>query len=138
MSLQPHVRYRGQLVSITDVCCRPSTSRPSNEERATVHKVVFPRAGVFVRHLGHDKAVANPNHVLFFNANEPCRVSHPVPGGGDCTVYVFSTDTIVGALGHYEPAVRDHPEKPTAKRLREIAGMTRALRAPRTRNRLTL
>jgi AraC family transcriptional regulator len=34
-----------------------------------------------VRHLGNDQAVAEANQVLFFNATEGYRVSHPVPGG---------------------------------------------------------
>jgi AraC family transcriptional regulator len=36
---------------------------------------------VYVRHLGHDQAVAEANQVLFFNATDGYRVSHPVPGG---------------------------------------------------------
>jgi len=74
--------------------------------------VVFPRAGVFVKHTGNDKAVADPNHVLFFNANEPYRVSHPVSGGDDCTSFVFSTEALVEVLSLHEPTVRDHPQKP--------------------------
>ena len=31
--------------------------------------------------MGRDAAVAEANQVLFFNAGEPYRVSHPVPGG---------------------------------------------------------
>jgi hypothetical protein len=42
---------------------------------------VFPYRGVYVRHLGLDQAVAEANQVLFFNAGEGYRVSHPVPGG---------------------------------------------------------
>jgi AraC family transcriptional regulator len=110
--LQSHARYRGPLVSITDVRCRPSTSHPSGEERASAHEVVFPRAGVFVRHAGRRRAVADPNHVLFFNAAEPYRVSHPASGGDDCTCFVFSTETLVEVLGAYEPAINDHPERP--------------------------
>jgi AraC-like DNA-binding protein len=43
--------------------------------------MVFPYRGVYVRHLGHNQAVAEANQVLFFNAAEGYRVSHPVPGG---------------------------------------------------------
>jgi len=43
--------------------------------------LVFPYRGVYVRHLGDDPAVAEANQVLFFNAFEGYRVSHPVPGG---------------------------------------------------------
>src|SRR5205807_2042155 len=42
---------------------------------------VFSYRGAFVRHLGRDEAVAEANQVLFFNAFEGYRVSHPVPGG---------------------------------------------------------
>jgi AraC-like DNA-binding protein len=34
-----------------------------------------------MRHLGQDQAVAEANQVLFFNATEGYRISHPVPGG---------------------------------------------------------
>jgi hypothetical protein len=67
---------------------------------------------VFVKHTGNDKAVADPNHVLFFNANEPYRISHPVSGGDDCTSFVFSTEALVEALSQHEPTGRDHPQKP--------------------------
>jgi AraC family transcriptional regulator len=34
-----------------------------------------------MRHLGNDQAVAEANQVIFFNAAEGYRISHPVPGG---------------------------------------------------------
>ncbi|HKC63287.1 MAG TPA: AraC family transcriptional regulator [Pyrinomonadaceae bacterium] len=109
---QSDVRYRGSLVSITDIRCRPSACGLSGEEYASVHEVVFPRAGVFVKHVGHRRAVADPNHVLFFNAGEPYSVSHPVPGGDDCTCFVFSDETLMDVLCSYDRAARDHPERP--------------------------
>ena len=45
--LQSNVRYRGCLVSVTDVCCRPSTCRLSGEEQTATPEMVFPRTGVF-------------------------------------------------------------------------------------------
>jgi len=42
---------------------------------------VFAYRGVYVRHVGHDQAVAEANQVLFFNATEGYRISHPVEGG---------------------------------------------------------
>src|SRR6266516_2447401 len=56
--------------------------------------------------------VADSNHVLFFNPNEPYRVTHPVSGGDDCTSFVFSTDILLEALAVYEPQSYDQPEKP--------------------------
>jgi AraC-like DNA-binding protein len=43
--------------------------------------LVFAYRGVYVRHVGHDQAVAEANQVLFFNATEGYRISHPVEGG---------------------------------------------------------
>jgi len=43
--------------------------------------LVFPYRGVYVRHVGHEQAVGEANQVLFFNAFEGYRISHPVPGG---------------------------------------------------------
>jgi AraC-like DNA-binding protein len=110
--LHSHVRYCSDVVSIADVRCRPSTNRPSAEEQTTLHEVVFPRAGVFVRHIGREEHVADSNHVLFFNPNAPYRVTHPVTGGDDCTSFVFSTDILLDAFAVYEPQVYDQPEKP--------------------------
>ena len=61
--------------------CQGSCQQQSAEEFATSTHLVFPYRGVFVRHLGNDQAVAEANQVLFFNAAEGYRVSHPVPGG---------------------------------------------------------
>jgi AraC family transcriptional regulator len=68
-------------VTIRDVCCKGSCPHKSAEEYATHTQLVFPYRGVYVRHLGHDQAVAEANQVLFFNATDGYRVSHPVPGG---------------------------------------------------------
>ena len=68
-------------IAIHDVCCQGSCRHQSAEECTAATQVVFPYRGVYVRHLGQDQAVAEANQVLFFNAAEGYRVSHPVPGG---------------------------------------------------------
>jgi AraC family transcriptional regulator len=68
-------------ITIRDVYCRGSCRYDSTEEFAAATELVFPYRGVYVRHLGHDQAVAEANQVLFFNAAEGYRVSHPVAGG---------------------------------------------------------
>jgi AraC-like DNA-binding protein len=72
---------KSPTVTVRDVCCQGSCWHQSAEECATATELVFPYRGVYVRHLGHDQAVAEANQVLFFNATEGYRVSHPVPGG---------------------------------------------------------
>src|SRR3979490_3186944 len=68
-------------IAIHDVWCQGSCRHQSAEECTAATQVVFPYRGVYVRHLGQNQAVAEANQVLFFNAAEGYRVSHPVPGG---------------------------------------------------------
>jgi AraC family transcriptional regulator len=71
-------------VTLTDVCCEHSLQGKSAEEHATTAHLVFPYRGIFVRHLAGDDALAQSGQLLFFNAAESYRVSHPLPGGDDC------------------------------------------------------
>jgi hypothetical protein len=79
-----------QLVSIRDVLCEGRCRHHSEEESTSAVHMVFPYRGIYVRHLGADDAVAEANQVLFFNATEGYRVSHPVPGGDACLSLVIS------------------------------------------------
>jgi len=72
---------KSPTVSIRDVFCQGSCRDQSAEEHATATELVFPYRGAFMRHLGSDQAVAEANQVIFFNAAEGYRISHPVPGG---------------------------------------------------------
>ena len=71
-------------VELHDVCCPGLPVEPTEDESTSDLRLVFPYRGVFVRHVGDDQAVAEPNQVLFFNAGEAYRISHPVPGGDAC------------------------------------------------------
>jgi AraC family transcriptional regulator len=68
-------------VTVRDVSCAGHCRHQSAEECASATELVFPYRGVYARHLGRDQAVAEANQVLFFNAAEAYRVSHPVAGG---------------------------------------------------------
>src|SRR5271154_4047853 len=72
---------KSPTVKIRDGYCQGGCCGQSAEENATATELVFPYRGVFMRHLGSDQAVAEANQVMFFNAAESYRVSHPVPGG---------------------------------------------------------
>jgi len=73
-----------QTATIRDVACGGACRHESAEEHALATELVFPYRGVYVRHLGRNDAVAEANQVLFFNAGEGYRVSHPVEGGDAC------------------------------------------------------
>ena len=50
-----------------------------------------------MRHVGGDQAVADANHVLFFNADEGYQVSHPI-AGGDASLSLFLTQSTLQEL----------------------------------------
>lgn len=77
-------------VTVRDVFCQGTFRHQGEEEYATETQLVFPYRGAYVRHLGHDEAVAEANQVLFFNASEGYRVSHPVPGGDASLALIIS------------------------------------------------
>src|SRR5258708_10739158 len=72
---------KSRTVTIRDTYCQGSCRHKSTEECTATTQLVFPYRGVYVRHLGHDQAVAEANQVLVFNATEGYRISHPVEGG---------------------------------------------------------
>jgi AraC-like DNA-binding protein len=76
-----HSLLKTPTVAITETYCQGSCRHQSVEECTATTQLVFPYRGVYVRYIGNDQAVAEANQVLFFNATEGYRVSHPLPGG---------------------------------------------------------
>jgi AraC family transcriptional regulator len=84
-----HSLLKSPTVTIRDTYCQGRCRDRSAEECTTTTQLVFPYRGVYVRHVGHDQTVADANQVLFFNATESYRVSHPVTGGdGSLTLLI--------------------------------------------------
>ena len=90
----PEITVRSLLksptVTIRDTNCQGNCRHKSAEECTATTQLVFPYRGVYVRHLGHDQAVAEANQVLFFNATEGYRISHPVQGGDASLTLIIS------------------------------------------------
>jgi AraC family transcriptional regulator len=77
-------------IALRDVLCAGTCRQCSAEESASHTQLVFPYRGVYMRHVGSDQAVADANHVLFFNADEGYQISHPVAGGDACLSLALS------------------------------------------------
>ncbi|HXE58746.1 MAG TPA: AraC family transcriptional regulator [Gemmatimonadales bacterium] len=120
--LHARLLHGGPLVRIVDYHCRASHSGPGAEEVSTEDTVVFTRRGVFVKHVGGRRIVLDANHVHFYRAGEPYRVSHPVPGGDDCTSFRFAPDLLREALTRHEPEAQD--------RAASLSGLTHAPVSP--------
>lgn len=81
-------------LSARDIACTGLCRHRSAEECVSVTHLVFPYRGVYVRHTGSDQAVADANHVLFFNAEEGYEISHPLPGGDASLSLALSDSTL--------------------------------------------
>src|ERR1700677_623662 len=68
-------------VALRNVLCGGICRHRGAQESASQTHLVFPYRGVYMRHVGNDQAVADANHVLFFNADEGYQISHPIAGG---------------------------------------------------------
>jgi AraC-like DNA-binding protein len=78
-SVQTLVTSRG--MTLRDVVCRGMCRHRSAEECVSTTHLVFPYRGTYVRHVGQDNAVADPNQLMLFNHGEGYRISHPISGG---------------------------------------------------------
>jgi AraC-like DNA-binding protein len=85
------------VVAVRHVNCRGTCRHRSAEECAAQTHFVFPFRGVYLRHVGTDQAVADANHVLFFNAQQGYQVSHPVHGG-DTSLVVSVSPSMLAEL----------------------------------------
>jgi AraC-like DNA-binding protein len=81
-------------VTVRQVDCRGTCRHRSAEECASQTHFVFPYRGVYLRHVGSDQAVADANHVLFFNEGQGYQVSHPVIGGAASLVLSVEESTL--------------------------------------------
>jgi AraC family transcriptional regulator len=107
-----HLLLRSLGVSVLDFRCRAHAGPPGPEEPNETHGIVFVRKGVFRRTVGGQTLVADANHVLFFNAGEPYRYDHPLPGGDECTILVVDAYRALDLVAHHAPRDAERPERP--------------------------
>jgi AraC-like DNA-binding protein len=92
--LQNTAVFHSDRFSIDEVCCRAESPDRSASECNHRPSIAFVRSGVFRKHLGRTDVLADANHVVFFNAGEEYRVSHPVAGGDDCLSLTFDAEAL--------------------------------------------
>jgi AraC-like DNA-binding protein len=84
-------------VTVRDIHCRGTCRHRSSEECTGATHLVFPYRGLYMRHVGREQAVADANHVLFFNAREGYSVSHPV-AGSDNSLDLAVSESVLSEL----------------------------------------
>ena len=97
-------------ITVSDFRCRARVHPEGPEEHNQNHSIVFVRRGSFVRRIGRARLAADANHVLFFNPHEPYRITHPVPGGDDCTILSLSAPVARELAARQEPRAAEASE----------------------------
>jgi AraC family transcriptional regulator len=81
-------------VMVRNVCCRGTCRHRGPEESVADTHLVFTYRGLYQRHVGSEQAVADANHVLFFNADQGYQVSHPLDGGDASLDLLLAPETL--------------------------------------------
>jgi AraC family transcriptional regulator len=99
-------------VTVTEFRCQARVEPMGPEEPNPTHGIVLVRTGLFRRQVKDETVVADANQVLFFNAGEPYRYEHPIPGGDECTVLALETDRALELVERHAPRDAERPEQP--------------------------
>lgn len=106
------VLFQSEAISFIDFRCHAHVEPEGPEEPNATHSIVFVRRGVFQRTQHREVLTADPNHVLFFNALQPYRYAHPLPGGDECTILAVSTDAALSLVARQSPWDAEDSAKP--------------------------
>jgi AraC-like DNA-binding protein len=99
-------------IAVVDFLCQAGVEPEGAEEANTTHGIVFVRRGVFRRMRAGEVLLADPNQLLFFNAAEPARIGHPVPGGDECTILEVETPRALELVASHAPRDAEDPDRP--------------------------
>ncbi len=103
--------YDSPDLLIHDYLCRHRTAAAGREEFSSRHEIAFPRTGLYVKHLGRERVLADPNQILFFNRGEAYRVSHPLEGGDRSTTIWVNDNDLRDLLSALDPEAPGHREE---------------------------
>ena len=92
--------FSNPLVRVFDVDCHAPKSDNASEERCSTTQIIVPRRGVFLMHYQGTPIVADLNTAVVLSTGDTYHVSHPMDGGDQCTVLVFSQDLLEEGLGN--------------------------------------
>ena len=112
-SVEWRLIYEGDGVRVGDYRCACRDCGLGREEHSEANEIVFPRRGVFTKHLSNrGRFVVDANHVVFFTRHEPYRISHPAAERDRCTTLYLQAQILQEVLAARDPRVADRPERP--------------------------
>lgn len=106
------ILYTAPAFQLGYTICRPQTDGVGPENCSGVNVLAFPRRGLFVMKLPGETFVADPNIVIFQNADDTFRTSHPGGHGDDTTWIALAPSLIADTMREFDPAVAERPSHP--------------------------
>lgn len=104
--------FESELFSVGYTRCRPVTDGMGPDIRSGVHVLAFPTRGVFRMHIEGEVYACDPNMVIFQNATDVFRTSHPESIGDDTTWLTLRDELVCEAVRPHDPGVDDRPGSP--------------------------
>jgi len=86
--------YAGPVLAIGEIRWRGSATGYSREFSEPMAEITFQRRGMFVKNHGPRRDACDPNTLLFIDADEPYRLSHPAELDCACTALYLSRDAV--------------------------------------------
>lgn len=99
--------FSGSIVNIGYTRCRPHDAAMGPEYRLGVDVVTFPRCGVFTMHMPGETYHADANQVIFQNADDVFRTSHPGACGDATTWIAIRSAELRAGLARTDSAAAD-------------------------------
>lgn len=103
--------FDGPTLKIVDIDWHVRDSRPSREFQSPLAEISFQRAGMFVKNHGRRRVACDPNTLVFINADEPYRLTHPTSMHCTCMALLLDRDVLAGMVSTYEPAAVDRRDR---------------------------
>jgi AraC family transcriptional regulator len=95
--------FRTRLFAIGEFHCPPGHPRWEGMNRVGASPTIaFPGTSVVIQHLGAEPVLANPNHVIFYNAEQAYRRELRDQRGDHCVFFELSPELLRAALGSDE------------------------------------
>jgi len=112
-----HALLKTSLIEVVDVVRAGDGPEAGEVEQAFRTQLVFPYRGAYLRHVDDDLVVADASQVLFVNAGEHYRISHP-HAGGDAGLVVTVDDAMLREIAPAKMLREHDPVRFRQRRLR--------------------
>lgn len=102
--------YQSDLLEISRFACAGHDSE--GEEVSWEHEIVMPLDGIFMRRDSFGQNLGDSKHMLFFNAQQPHEISHPVGFGETCLIIRMAEKPLLEMLHTIAPHLENQAEQP--------------------------